>query len=88
MNLSYPAEFSRLNLFIGIFKVFPHFICLFFRAFKLMVFGIGAFWGILINGANPQGLWNYAFAVTRLVARVNVFMMFLTPVTPPNIVKE
>jgi hypothetical protein len=88
MNLAYPAKFSRLNLFIGIFKVFPHIICLFGRGLKLMVFSIVAFWGILINGKYPQGIWNYAFAVMRLVARINVFMQFLTPETPPNTVKE
>lgn len=78
-----PGERNRLTIFFRIFMVIPHF-------FTLIVYGIGAFFGVIIawfallfTGKYPAGLYSFIAGVARYSTRVNAYMYLLTDAYPP-----
>lgn len=81
--MAHPGRQSRLLLFLRWLLLIPHAVCL---AFVGLVAGVAFFlmwWGILITGCPPRGLFDIVVGAFRWGSRVSVYAALLTDVYPP-----
>jgi hypothetical protein len=80
----YPqAGIARWRVFFQGLLALPHFFVLFFLAIGAYIALIGAWFGILITGRYPPGVFNFVAGVMRWVTRVNGYNWLMTEVYPP-----
>jgi len=82
-EVEYPASQGRLGVFFRFILVIPHIIILYLLWIVLFATTIIAWFGILITGNYPEGLWRFAVGVLRWGARVGAYYSLLTDRYPP-----
>ena len=88
----YPArlnielvEFPRDKVSVGLRIIYaiPHVVILFFLGIGWLVTSVIAWFAILINGAYPEGLYNFGMGVFRWQTRVEAYLLLLVDQYPP-----
>jgi hypothetical protein len=82
-DVAYPERLSRILIFIKWILVIPHLVVLYFLNLGLAIVSLIAWFGILITGNYPRGLFDFSLMVLRWQARVNVYIYLQRDDYPP-----
>jgi hypothetical protein len=82
-DVPYPEELSRWLIFVKWLLAIPQFIILVFLGFVLAITTFIAWFGILITGNYPEGLWSFAKTVLTWQARVGAYTGLMRDEYPP-----
>lgn len=78
-----PGARDRLSVGLRILLAIPHFIVLVFVTFAWWLTAIVAWVAILLTGAYPEGLYDFAVGSLRWLLRVEAYVLLLVDEYPP-----
>lgn len=82
-DVEYPAELSRLLIFVKWLLAIPHLVILYALGGVLSVITIFAFFAILFTTRYPEGLFKIAVGVMRWQANVYAYILLMCDDYPP-----